>query len=345
MSEDTGYGVAAAIVVLSLLVVIYFDVITFSEIYKSDLIKTSVNNDILNLTIITLIFYTFSCVGGLSEPLCRISANSEGIDVSATLSLLFYALGKWTTYILFTSRLKYVFKDLRLRYSNGVLNFIYTVLGIQFLFLVAWVVGSSHNQFKPSAATWDNDLNVGGGIIFYLIDIFLSILLPYLFIRKLYQLIPASMSNDLELQINNNDKAESEPAEPPSSQQNIPSVTAIGVTSSDMPISNNKDNNGDANQHKYNQILNTVARITLLTTCVCISTTVIIVVGSVLESGSSAGAISIAQSLFKVDSAVNTACISLCYTWNDRIYNYLCGGCHEYYKNKHCCSCCCPKSA
>jgi len=327
--DNTGYGIAAFIVAVSLIIVFYFSIITFYEISKSDLIKTLVNNDILNLTIISLIFYTLSCVGGLSEPLNRITGNKQGIDISATISLLFYALGKWTTYILFTSRLKYVFQGLRLKYSKSVLNFIYAVLGIQFIFLVLWVVGASHNQFNPNSTGWDNDLNVAGGIIFYLIDIFLSLLLPYLFIRKLYQLIPASLSDDLELQINNNDKSEDQP-EPPSTGQNIPSVTAIGVTSSDMPISN-KENIGDANQHKYNQILNTVARITLLATCVCTSTFVIIIVGSVIESGSSSGGvISIAQSLFKVDSAVNASCIALCYTWNDRIYYALCNPCNLY---------------
>jgi len=68
-----------------------------------------------------------------------------------------------------------------------------------------------------------------------------------------------------------------------------------------MPISSKSDNNVnvDANQHKYNQILNTVARITFLTTCVCTSTIICIIVDSAIEiTQKSSGVISIGQTFF-----------------------------------------------
>jgi hypothetical protein len=241
-----GYTVAIIIIALCIIDSLYFGIVTVLKMIDRSSRRENSNqqfatNTMLILTLICVISYVISVISAIFEPIYAYADRSKyrsEIDTSAALSVIFYSVGKFGSYLFFTYRLNYVFRDFTVSFHKSVNVCLYTLLSIQLLSLFLWNYGAISNEVAPDANDVDNVLNAGFGAIFFLIDIILGIMLPALFIRQLNKLIPQDMKmqheKQLELNVNANTNTNANHAH----QQ-----STISVSGGDAAVAATSDNN------------------------------------------------------------------------------------------------------
>jgi hypothetical protein len=410
----SAFIVSTIICAICALICIIFTSYTFNQIIKNDAFNSYSADNVIHLTLLTLVVFSIQTMIGTFDPIMKLEEDENAVNTVASVSVNLFMLGRFLTTLLFVKRLQFIFKDSLIAYNNCIIRTMYGMLIAEFIFIIITSFAITINEFDEAANEWDNLLYIMAGFSFYLLDTILVIWLPYLFIRKLYELIPSNymmkqhlnenqhndnnnqQDNNNDKQItqhsrqtesgkydgvqlsvnitngdnhdnaskkeeiskiepsnnkdshnsnednNNNKKDESakhglSQSQSGQSQASIQSIPVMGITKEDAPV---YKMNG--NDYKYEQIINTATRITLLSCICCFSSILLIILSSLASNNIPARAIM--DALFKGDSVINCICISLCYKWSDQVYYKICQYGHFYFKNKRMCKwcCCCP---
>jgi len=417
----SAFIVSTIICAICALICIIFTSYTFNQIIKNDAFNSYSADNVIHLTLLTLFVFSIQTVIGTFDPIMKLQENEEALNTISSVSVNLFMLGRFLTTLLFTKRLQFIFKDSLVSYNSCIIRTIYGMLIAEFILILITGFAISVNEVDESANEWDNLLYIMAGFPYYLLDTILVIWLPYLFIRKLYQLIPSNYmmkqhlnentqqstqhdnnnqqttqqspqtqsakydsvqlsvnisngdnnddniskqkeeiskiepsknkdskdSNHSLNEDNNNNKDDSRKHGLSQSQTSIQSIPAMGITREGAPVNNNEMNmNMNGNNYKYEQIINTATRISLLSCICCFSSIILIILSSMVSTNIPARAIM--DGLFKADSMINCICISLCYKWSDDVYYTLCHYGHSYFKHKRMCkwcscSCCCQQ--
>jgi hypothetical protein len=347
MGDVGPYVISAVVAIVCFFISVYFTWVTFYKLSKSD-IRDPANQAMLTLSIIALTMFMLHQLLSFIDYSYSAATGKENEVLSIAGAL--YIIGRLFVYGIFIHRLKYVVQGTFNPYPQRVIVSVYSLLMLIIVFIVVLLIGF---------ISGNEPILYAGGFCFILCDLILCIILPLLFVGKLYQLV--ELKESVERISENTTAAAADPVmiETSTNKENtttnmnasielnstggktevsLPSIAQIGATTENAPVTANK------NKFKYDTILFAAGKISLLSCVALISMILVLPIGIGLQGYSNdTWPGTIPEILIKVDEVVNVICICLCFKINDDWYLQLCSDGHSACQKRPCYACwkCC----
>jgi len=346
MTGQAQYIVPDVVTIICFLICVYFVSQTAIRFSKTN-INEPASKAMVSLSLTVVVLFMIHQIASIVDYSYSAATGKENRVLSIFGTI--YALGRLCVYGIFINRLKFIVQGTFTSYPPCTIKSVYCIFIATVLSLVVGIFGFINGILI---------LLYIGGFSFVLGDLALCILLPLLFVGKLYQLVEfhESISNPSK---KNNHQSTSNTGDTTNTNDNnsnvttsiqlgdtsndpldgkietsVPSIAAIGATTENAPV------NEDKNKYKYDTILFTASKISLLTCITVCSMVLILPISIALQSfGNNTWAGSIPEILIKIDEVVNIICICLCFKINDDWYMRLCSDGHHACQRRACYRC------